>query len=225
MGKPPARKTCSKCGEEKPTSEFYRQPNGRDGLHGTCKPCYCARNEATRQRKRLRQGTAHIPHQKQCAKCGSVKPAAEFAVYRAALDGLGRYCRECDGAISRARRYGVPEDRVRLMAAAKSCEICGSHFISTRHQHFDHRHADGAVRGVLCFRCNGLIGDCLENPEILRSAARYLERTVTTDYRLQPYVEQILCSQDISPTGAPTPEEPGQKCQTKPSQKSNSPQA
>jgi hypothetical protein len=224
MGNPPARKTCSKCGASKSIEDFHKCRN-RDGRSNACKPCDYARNQALRKKKQQRNGGAHIPARKQCAKCGESKPAAEFAVYRAALDGLGRYCRECDGAMSRARRYGVPEDRVRIMAATQNCEICGSHFISTRHQHFDHRHADGAVRGVLCFRCNGLIGDCLENPEILRSAARYLERTVTTDYRFQPYVEQILCSQDISPSGAPTPEEPGQKCQKKPSQKLNSPQA
>jgi hypothetical protein len=190
MGTPPACKTCSKCGQEKPASDFYRQPGARDGLHGTCKPCYCARNEATRQRKRLRQGTDHIPARKQCAKCGCLKEAEAFAVYRAALDGLGRFCRERDSAVSRARRYGVPEDRVRAMAARKTCEICRAPFQHTKHQHFDHRHKDGAVRGVLCFRCNNLIGDALEKPQTLRAAAAYLERTAGTDYRFQQYVEQ-----------------------------------
>lgn len=32
-------KRCSKCGQDKPKSEFYRQPNGKDGLRAECKEC------------------------------------------------------------------------------------------------------------------------------------------------------------------------------------------
>lgn len=181
-------KACKDCGEWKPLSEFYRSRN-RDGLTGNCRRCYCARNFAWRQRQQRRSGNSHIPKTKQCAKCGAVKRSQDFAIYRAAKDGLGRYCRECDNAVSRARRYGIPEDRVRIMAARTTCEACGSGFETSRHQHFDHRHSDGAVRGVLCFRCNGIVGDCLESPDHLRRVAAYLERTINVDYRKQQYPE------------------------------------
>ena len=32
-------KTCTKCGESKPKSEFYRHKGGKDGLAGICKAC------------------------------------------------------------------------------------------------------------------------------------------------------------------------------------------
>ena len=32
-------KTCSKCGETKPLSEFYQQHTGRGGHLSRCKPC------------------------------------------------------------------------------------------------------------------------------------------------------------------------------------------
>ncbi|HAS1882515.1 hypothetical protein M2O51_10515 [Enterobacter hormaechei] len=32
-------KTCSKCGVEKPTSEFYKKPSNKDGFEGACKSC------------------------------------------------------------------------------------------------------------------------------------------------------------------------------------------
>lgn len=206
---PPTGKACKDCGELKPWCEFNKSRN-RDGHCALCKTCQYARNHALRKKKQARVGTDHIPPTKQCAKCGSVKSAAEFAIYRAANDGLGRYCRECDNANSRSRRYGIPEDRVRVMASRKQCEICGYEFATSRHQHFDHRHADGAVRGVVCFRCNGIIGDCLENPGVLRAVARYLDRTLDTDYRFQPYSVTDLKEPDISQVGAPralTPEE------------------
>ena len=32
-------KTCSKCGEAKPSGEFYRDNGHRDGLSSACRPC------------------------------------------------------------------------------------------------------------------------------------------------------------------------------------------
>lgn len=205
----PEGKACKTCGGWKSLAEFNKSRN-RDGRANACKECAYARCHALRKKKQARRGEDHIPAAKRCAKCGDTKPPSEFSVYRAANDGLGRYCRECDSTVSRSRRYGIPEDRVRLMAKRIACEACGNTFSSTRHQHFDHRHSDGAVRGVLCFRCNGIVGDSLENPSVLRAVARYLERTESVDYRTQPYSETKLEENDInhvSDCQSPTPEE------------------
>lgn len=41
--------------------------------------------------------------------------------------------------------------------------------------HIDHDHATGKARGLLCTKCNLLLGLALESPVTLRSAASYLE--------------------------------------------------
>lgn len=33
-------KKCTKCGESKPLTEFYKEPRKRDGLHSACKACF-----------------------------------------------------------------------------------------------------------------------------------------------------------------------------------------
>lgn len=39
----------------------------------------------------------------------------------------------------------------------------------------DHCHSTGKVRGLLCHRCNTMLGQSKDSPEILRAAALYLE--------------------------------------------------
>ena len=38
----PSRKTCSKCGESKPTDKWPARKDSRDGLHGWCRECHRA---------------------------------------------------------------------------------------------------------------------------------------------------------------------------------------
>lgn len=42
-------KTCAKCGETKPLSEFHNDSRKRDGKVGVCKPCACAKATQSRQ--------------------------------------------------------------------------------------------------------------------------------------------------------------------------------
>lgn len=41
--------------------------------------------------------------------------------------------------------------------------------------HVDHDHETGVIRGLLCTRCNTLLGMAYDNTETLRSAIKYLD--------------------------------------------------
>jgi hypothetical protein len=57
------------------------------------------------------------------------------------------------------------------------CAICRDEFNDLYKTQIDHCHETGKVRGLLCINCNWLLGKSKDNPELLRQAADYLERT------------------------------------------------
>lgn len=58
------------------------------------------------------------------------------------------------------------------------CGICGAG-PKTRRLHRDHDHATGAIRGILCFRCNTALPNRVD-AQWLRKAADYLDRSIGT---------------------------------------------
>ena len=85
-----------------------------------------------------------------------------------------RSCRICQSIGAKLRAYGLTEDELdALMDRAEGCcEIC----LQEAELHVDHDHATGAVRGLLCTNCNNGLGRFRDKPDLLRSAADYLER-------------------------------------------------
>lgn len=80
------------------------------------------------------------------------------------------------------KKYGVSLERYNAMLATQSgrCAICSGdnpRKPGVKHWSIDHCHATGAVRGLLCHRCNLLIGQAGDSASLLRSAADYLDRT------------------------------------------------
>ena len=59
-----------------------------------------------------------------------------------------------------------------LAAQDGLCAICGT----APAAHVDHDHETGAVRQLLCFHCNGGLGQFRDDPVVLRAAADYVER-------------------------------------------------
>lgn len=75
------------------------------------------------------------------------------------------------------RRYGlgIAEYDELLATQNGGCAICGDKPDPVLH--VDHCHDTGRVRGLLCKRCNPMIGLAREDPKILHSAADYLNKS------------------------------------------------
>ena len=95
--------------------------------------------------------------------------------------------RERDKAISLDRalgyKYGITPDMYRELIIKQNgkCAVCGngetvlSRYGIPLRLAVDHCHTTGRIRGLLCNRCNRLIGIVNDDPALLRRMAAYIE--------------------------------------------------
>ncbi|MEV4344682.1 endonuclease VII domain-containing protein [Actinoplanes sp. NPDC049596] len=188
-------------------SDFHRNARQRDGLAFYCKQCAAERSEASRRKrgiKEQRRSSEPVAEgSKWCPDCEVVKPLAEFARTKASKNGYHTYCRPCHNARGREtkqrlyggtreyhlrHRYGITDADVKEMLAEQGgvCAICGA----PDPQHVDHDHRTGWVRGILCFNCNGGLGQFRDNPVFLAEAITYLKGTTWQWTLIHPGVYQ-----------------------------------
>ena len=84
------------------------------------------------------------------------------------------------------KKYGITyKDYYRQEEIQQNrCKICGSKEKGKARTGesrgkwiIDHDHITGSARGLLCFRCNTLLGNANDDPKILNSAITYLDRS------------------------------------------------
>ena len=78
------------------------------------------------------------------------------------------------------KTYGLSPDQVKSKLKSQDfcCAICGKPERDKRKNRLciDHNHETGAVRGMLCSRCNAALGFFEDDPALLKEAIRYLRR-------------------------------------------------
>jgi hypothetical protein len=74
--------------------------------------------------------------------------------------------------------YGLTkEEYIFLLESNPCCPICGKNFKENNLRPcVDHSHVTNLVRGILCIRCNTLLGVAKDNKEILLKAIEYLSK-------------------------------------------------
>ena len=180
-------KWCSYCATWKSIEMFGKNATRPDGLSFYCLDCNRAKSNAHYRKRRAVLGrTVREPDDspdgfKRCSGCRQVKKLEEFHKNQRHADGYMGYCKPCRKDMARAthlrRMYGLDELGLSELIAAQ-CGVCAICELRAA-VHVDHDHSSGKVRGVLCFRCNVAIGHLDDDPALMRSAIRYLERTGT----------------------------------------------
>jgi hypothetical protein len=80
-------------------------------------------------------------------------------------------------AQGRFRRYGITAEKFEelFQAQGRCCFICKTTEPAGVGWAVDHDHVLNTFRGILCNRCNTVLGMSRDNPAVLRRAAQYLE--------------------------------------------------
>lgn len=144
-------KECSGCGETRPPEDFWKG-SGKGGRTAKCKFC-------------LRKEQPWDP-----AKWTRMTPEAREA----------RNDRKKESHVR--QRYGVTLEwfNEKLAQQNGKCALCDEPPTHNR-LHIDHDHRTGALRDLLCNRCNLGIGQFKDDPALLRRAADYVERHATSE--------------------------------------------
>ena len=81
---------------------------------------------------------------------------------------------------ARFAKYGLTPEQFQdlLDAQGGGCAICTAS-PRLRRMTVDHCHRTGEVRGILCHPCNSALGLFEDNPDRLREAAEYLDRSLS----------------------------------------------
>jgi hypothetical protein len=107
-----------------------------------------------------------------CYCCRQWLDGSKFGTDKSRSSGKASACKTCVSHKGTAFRYRISiEEARRLRSGDAVCEICKR----TQKLEVDHDHLTGKVRGVLCSRCNGALGQFLDDVKMLQRAITYLE--------------------------------------------------
>jgi hypothetical protein len=227
-----ALKFCKDCDGYLPVEEFSKNARTRDGLAFYCRQHLAQRALRSREARRSRPRVKRRPSEdlvvpagfKWCADCNQVLSVAEFVKTVASTTGYGSYCKPCHNARGKVamekvggsrtyhltRRYGITAAEADHMLRNQGgiCAICRV----APADHVDHDHATGAVRALLCFNCNGGLGQFRDDPDVLRAAADYVQF-----HTLSQRLISLATAAGIGPVRPIRPGEPPVGSQRRPS--------
>jgi hypothetical protein len=158
-------KICKGCGHEKPHSDYYSNPSGRDGTRPECKDCTKARRQRWYAANREREIARVVAWQRDHPEM----VRARMDEFRAA--GKKKIS---DRKSHLKRKYGLTLETFEEMCEAQGggCAICGR----PDADNVDHDHVTGRVRGILCWNCNIGVGHFEDDVDRFVAAAAYLDR-------------------------------------------------
>lgn len=189
-------KRCSKCGEEKPLDEFYKNRSAKDGLTVWCKPCdktaaaayYAANKEKVQQQARVRARKRYRELRQDPE--WRAKEAQRHRQRRAQNPQYHRqWCEQNAEHLRQAHlmRYGLSSEeefQARLASQGNACAVCGTDEPGLKGWQIDHDHTccpkrarcGQCTRGILCMRCNLGLGHFKDDPQRLEAAIAYLKK-------------------------------------------------
>ncbi len=153
------KQECSICKLDLPVGSFHKSKSNHTGLEYRCKECNSKRTREWRSK----------PGSKEIAASTAKAYRKRNPEYRKRQNGIRR-------KNSMIRNYGITIGEYDTMFEIQNgvCKTCGLPEINSRLS-IDHCHETDKVRGLLCRRCNMVLGNVEENQETLWNMIEYLK--------------------------------------------------
>ena len=117
-----------------------------------------------------------------CSYCNKRKSNCEFR-FRKDQNKYYTQCKACQSLKTKAKTYNTTPEKIKelMRSSNHQCQICGiaeeeaSHGQTSHYGlYIDHDHITGNLRGMLCHKCNLMVGHADDSVETLKSAIAYL---------------------------------------------------
>lgn len=151
------KKICITCKNTKDLFEFPKRVGSKDGTRNECKKCYSERSSSWAKKNNYKYQTDRYNKLDEEKKKNITKEQ-----------------RENNKKHKIFKKYGLTILQYNKMVKnqGNKCKICSENFEKT--PCIDHDHKTGRVRGLLCSKCNSLLGFAKDNIKILNNAIAYL---------------------------------------------------
>lgn len=120
---------------------------------------------------------------KQCSSCKTVYSVElkMFAKNKVTKDGLQNVCLKCKAKMTRNWKYGLKNGIINKMILEQK----GEYLICLKDINgdgcLDYCHTSKKIRGILCRKCNGMLGMVNDNISSLKRAIQYLKKNGTEE--------------------------------------------
>lgn len=159
-------KICCKCKTEKDNKYFAKDNCQKDKLHSYCKECvniiskkYYYKNKEKIQKRMNKYSSEHREQKREYAKTWYIKNKDRKKEYH----------------IRKAFGIDISKYNIILKNQNNKCAICDiDNNNLNRSLVIDHCHKTGKIRGLLCGRCNLMLGNIKDNKNILKKMIKYL---------------------------------------------------
>ncbi len=144
------KKICSTCKNEKSLGDFYKHKGHKDGLDYDCKQCckaYYAEKLKKNNKEYYSKNREFYRNQRFVRQFG-----ISLDEYNELLRKQNNVCSICQ---CKEIRIDKRTNRISELAV-------------------DHDHKTGRIRGLLCYKCNSVLGYANDDIQILKSATNYL---------------------------------------------------
>ncbi len=179
-------KRCPGCQQERVRASFYMNRSSWDGMSSFCQECLKVRRRA--QYAADPEFRAAAQEQGRKWRLANPEKAAAQAERERQRRAEERSTPEGRARVAKANlrqwlrsQYGmtVAEYEVLVREQGGVCQVCRKPCRRHARLSVDHCHETGAIRGLLCDRCNKVLGMVEDSADLLEGLAQYVVKSAT----------------------------------------------